>query len=1209
MIFVILQQKGFEMKLLFFAVLAILGLNSLYAQTDYSIDEQVEQTVLNNYEQVAIYFQEAHDLYPDVPLGFVEAVAYVNTRFWHVPVNADSSCTGMPRYYGIMGLIANGKNYFRETASIVSALSGMPRELILTDARFQIIAYTAAFDSLSKLYNAIPGQVESYIPVWIALSEIPYDEYATANEFAMSSHLYSIFEFLSNPVNGARFGFKPYAFDKKAIFGDANLQILESSNVFVFTDSVEDASGRRFQKWINRSTLSPDYGPAIWDPTTCNYSSRSGTAISAVTIHTVQGSYAGCISWFKNCDADASTHYVLKSSNGQITQMVYEADKAWHVTIHNPYTVGYEHEGYVDNPAWYTSAVYQSSANLTRDVCNAYGINTLRTFYRDSLDDGTSLDDGLHTLAGTGYCIQVAGHQHFSSQTHTDPGKYWCWDYYFKLINNNPSTTTLTSASGTFYDSGSSSANYGNDEHKVWVIQPTNASSVTLTFSSFALEANYDFIYIYDGNSIFAPRIGRYNTVSPGTVTSSGGALTIEFRADCGTTAAGWVASWTSNTVDAIAPSSNIATVANWKTDDFSASFTDEDNLGGSGIQKGYYQVLENQGSEWRANAERGFFADNFDSAIHADWTQSTGSWSINTQSLFQGDSTLNNTNIYASINQNLSNRYLYHFTAMVPGLSKVNKRFGFHYFSDDASLTNRGNGYFIFFRLETSKLEFYKVVNDVFTQMLVVNNVVTDLNTWYDIKVIYDRISGKTWVYRNDVLIGDWTDPTPFSSGGQYISFRSGNSQLKINDLKVYRSRSNIVSVPVGLAATDDIRFQNPSPSIFGAKIKSICQDSADNISAIYYHDLNVDFTPPSDISVLNDGVSTDEDIAFSTSNLNANWSSSSDLNSDIASYEYSIGTAAGLQDIRSWTNVGLSTYAAATGLVLIPGSTYYFNVRAINGAGLFSNEISSDGIMVATSTLAGFSASTLIVCAGDTVFFNNSSSGAIDYEWIFSGGNPSTSTDINPFVVYNAPGSYDVTLTVNGFADTVSITNQAYIVVMPVPQASFVVNDTLFYIPDAMVFFTNTSTSSDHYSWDFGDGTSSTDMNPWHLYSDTGYFSVSLKSISDICGSDSIMEIDLMHVVFPSSIEEHIISYQLYPNPANDWISIVFATITKGEILIELYTESGASIFGKEVICGRGSQCIEINLAPYNLRQGNYFLVLKSQDEAPVSLPLIIW
>src|SRR5690606_24789500 len=100
---------------------------------------------------------------------------------------------------------------------------------------------------------------------------------------------------------------------------------------------IEGASNEVYQI-SNLSKKSTDYPPALSNFTTCNYSSRSGTAISAVTIHTVQGSYSGCISWFKNCSAQVSAHYVLRSSDGQVTQMVLESDKAWHVGNSNPYS-------------------------------------------------------------------------------------------------------------------------------------------------------------------------------------------------------------------------------------------------------------------------------------------------------------------------------------------------------------------------------------------------------------------------------------------------------------------------------------------------------------------------------------------------------------------------------------------------------------------------------------------------------------------------------------------------------------------------------------------------------------------------------------------------------------------------------------------------------------------------------------------------------
>ncbi|MBS1685843.1 MAG: choice-of-anchor J domain-containing protein [Bacteroidetes bacterium] len=62
-----------------------------------------------------------------------------------------------------------------------------------------------------------------------------------------------------------------------------------------------------------------------------------------------------------------------------------------------------------------------------------------------------------------------------------------------------------------------------------------------------------------------------------------------------------------------------------------------------------------------------------------------------------------------------------------------------------------------------------------------------------------------------------------------------------------------------------------------------------------------------------------------------------------------------------------------------------------------------------------ANFTADKLNICAGDVVQFTDMS---IDtptiYQWTFPGGTPSTSTDVNPLVTYNTPGTYDVTLTV---------------------------------------------------------------------------------------------------------------------------------------------------------------------------------------------------
>ncbi|PWR05581.1 hypothetical protein DKT68_26305 [Micromonospora acroterricola] len=162
-------------------------------------------------------------------------------------------------------------------------------------------------------------------------------------------------------------------------------------------------------------TLSTDYGPAAWAPaSTSNYTvaSRPGShPINRVVIHMTQGSYAGSISWFQNPAAKVSAHYTFRSSDGAVTQSVREKDIAHHAGnwTYNTQSIGIEHEGYVDNPAWFTDAMYRASAALTRTLTTRYGIPR----------------DRAH----------IIGHVEVPGATHTDPGPNWNWTYYLQLVN------------------------------------------------------------------------------------------------------------------------------------------------------------------------------------------------------------------------------------------------------------------------------------------------------------------------------------------------------------------------------------------------------------------------------------------------------------------------------------------------------------------------------------------------------------------------------------------------------------------------------------------------------------------------------------------------------------------------------------------------------------------------------------------------------
>lgn len=404
--------------------------------------------------------------------------------------------------------------------------------------------------------------------------------------------------------------------------------------------------------------------------------------------------------------------------------------------------------------------------------------------------------------------------------------------------------------------------------------------------------------------------------------------------------------------IDWTLPTTAGSTANTWQTQDFTTTFNDQDNVNGSQIQKSFYQVIDFDGNYWGANSGNGFYSDNFDQgAIHPNWNVVNGNWNVSNNHLEQTDENESNTNIYAFLKQDLSNRYLYNFQMKLNG-SGNNKRGGFHYFCDDPTATNRGNSYFVWFRQELQTLEFFSVSNDTFTQEKVIPIDFAE-NVWMDVKIIYDRTTGETFVYKDDKLIGDWKHTTPLTTGN-YISFRSGNSNMSINNLKVYRSRFPSVQVSLG-SPSSDIRYQNPDPSTFSAKVKSIVQDTAQNLSTIDYLELNIDWTPPTGLANVFDGSGNDIDTFYTSNQIIGNWNSATDVNSDISHYEMSIGTSPGDSNSVAWTNVGNVTGHTLTGLSLNGGTTYYVNIRAINNAGIFSNLISSDGQYLDTDASIG--------------------------------------------------------------------------------------------------------------------------------------------------------------------------------------------------------------------------------------------------------------
>jgi PKD repeat protein len=154
---------------------------------------------------------------------------------------------------------------------------------------------------------------------------------------------------------------------------------------------------------------------------------------------------------------------------------------------------------------------------------------------------------------------------------------------------------------------------------------------------------------------------------------------------------------------------------------------------------------------------------------------------------------------------------------------------------------------------------------------------------------------------------------------------------------------------------------------------------------------------------------------------------------------------------------------------------------------------------IEIITAPLADFYATPTEGCVPFEVdFVNLSSENAQFFEWEFPGGSPSSSFAFEPTVVYENPGTYNVTLTVTNQAGEDSYTLFNYITVFPQPEAVF-----NYTTNGLQVNFNSSGSEGDIFSWNFGDGFSSSLPNPSHAYENGGTYNVTLTVTND-CGSD---------------------------------------------------------------------------------------------------------
>lgn len=180
-----------------------------------------------------------------------------------------------------------------------------------------------------------------------------------------------------------------------------------------------------------------------------------------------------------------------------------------------------------------------------------------------------------------------------------------------------------------------------------------------------------------------------------------------------------------------------------------------------------------------------------------------------------------------------------------------------------------------------------------------------------------------------------------------------------------------------------------------------------------------------------------------------------------------------------------------------IFPGpGTYEVVLNATNGCGAASH--TAEVIISMAAPTAAFDLDYTGDCAPLQVQFTDQSEGEpTAWLWSFPGGTPATSTEQNPVVLYNAAGTFDITLTVTNSAGSNEVVLPAAISIDAAPQASFTAN-----VNDLTAVFTTNAANATSYLWDFADGATSTEENPSHTYAENGVYNVTLTT-TNACGS----------------------------------------------------------------------------------------------------------
>lgn len=283
-----------------------------------------------------------------VPVDLLEAIAQVENNFTQIGPSID-------RGWGMMHLVQN--NYCN-TLGEAAQLLGVSEQELKDDARQNIRGAAALLRKYFGNSKNTKAGIEEWFPAAKRYSGLMSESLRTIQ----AERYYTVIK--DGIVSSTLWG------ETIRIPRSKKLNMAYIRSTFLGDNSSDEGDGSR----------TSDYGPAVSAFTTCNYSSTRNHVIDTWVNHWIgTGTAAGAVSWFQNCSASASAHFVT-ANNGTIYQVVPVAATAWHCgasgyPYNNGRSIGQEHEATVSNPGlWNSAAMLQASAQMACYFCNQYNI-------------------------------------------------------------------------------------------------------------------------------------------------------------------------------------------------------------------------------------------------------------------------------------------------------------------------------------------------------------------------------------------------------------------------------------------------------------------------------------------------------------------------------------------------------------------------------------------------------------------------------------------------------------------------------------------------------------------------------------------------------------------------------------------------------------------------------------------------------------------